>query len=54
MGLQIGALNNPVAALVIAMLLCLFLGCAAVAYVAKQLVEPRPRQARDESWRRAA
>lgn len=54
MGLHVGALTNPVAALVIAMLLCLFLGFAGVAFVAKKLVEPQPRRDRHESWRRAA
>ena len=54
MGLHIGAVTNPLAALVIAMLLCLLLGFAGVVFVVKKLVAPRPRRERHDWWRRAA
>lgn len=43
MALQVGALSSPMAALVMALLLCVLLGCAAIAYVARKLTTPRLR-----------
>lgn len=44
MALHIGALNTPMAALVMALLLCLLLGCAGVAFVARKLTAPDLRR----------